>query len=95
MLPLVPLIHLPGKMSKHLGEMKVGESVAFKGPIPKYPYTPNTKKEIGMVAGGEHHLGAHLGCSTVWRCAAAEACREASADRVWAVQLARCMSRGV
>lgn len=40
-------------MSKHLGELKVGESVAFKGPIPKYPYTANTKKEIGMVAGGE------------------------------------------
>lgn len=40
-------------MSKHLGELKVGDSVAFKGPIPKYPYVANSKKEIGMVAGGE------------------------------------------
>lgn len=42
-----------GKMSKFLGELQVGDAVAFKGPIPKYPYTPNSKKEIGMVAGGE------------------------------------------
>lgn len=62
---LVVYTHLPGKMSKHLGELKVGESVAFKGPIPKYPYSPNTKKEIGMVAGGEQ---AELHCSmeVVW-----------------------------
>lgn len=51
-LDLVIKSYPTGKMSKHLGEMKVGESVAFKGPIPKYPYTPNAKKEIGMVAGG-------------------------------------------
>lgn len=60
--PYLPAMHMPGKMSKHLGEMKVGESVAFKGPIPKYPYTPNAKKEIGMVAGGEQP---GLGCSTL------------------------------
>jgi NAD(P)H-flavin reductase len=77
-------MHLPGKMSKHLGEMKVGESVAFKGPIPKYPYSPNTKKEIGMVAGGEQ---AGMGCSTLWHChtvwqLCAEACRGISANRV-------------
>jgi hypothetical protein len=48
--------HCAGKMSKHLGDLKVGESVAFKGPIPKYPYTANTKKEIGMVAGGKAPL---------------------------------------
>lgn len=42
-----------GKMSKFLGELQVGDAVAFKGPIHKYPYSPNSKKEIGMVAGGE------------------------------------------
>jgi cytochrome-b5 reductase len=51
-LDLVIKAYPTGKMSKHLGDLKVGESVAFKGPIPKYPYTANTKKEIGMVAGG-------------------------------------------
>jgi hypothetical protein len=40
-------------MSKFLGDLAVGDSVAFKGPIPKYPYSANSKKEIGMVAGGE------------------------------------------
>jgi len=24
----------------------------MKGPIPKYPYQPNIKKNIGMIAGG-------------------------------------------
>ena len=47
------LLLSPGLMSKYLGDLKVGDSVAFKGPIPKYPYTANTKKEIGMIAGGE------------------------------------------
>lgn len=31
---------------------QVGEALAFKGPIMKYPYSANTKKEIGMIAGG-------------------------------------------
>jgi hypothetical protein len=47
------VVIVPGKMSKFLGELKVGDAVAFKGPIPKYPYKANSKKEIGMVAGGE------------------------------------------
>lgn len=50
-------VPLTGKMSKFLGELQVGDAVAFKGPIPKYPYTPNSKKEIGMVAGGEQQRG--------------------------------------
>jgi hypothetical protein len=31
--------------------VQVGESLAFKGPIMKYPYSANVKKEIGMIAG--------------------------------------------
>jgi hypothetical protein len=31
--------------------LQVGESLAFKGPIMKYPYSANIKKEIGMIAG--------------------------------------------
>jgi len=30
----------------------VGDTLAFKGPLPKYKYAPNIKKEIGMIAGG-------------------------------------------
>jgi cytochrome-b5 reductase len=39
-------------MSKHLGELKVGDTLDFKGPLPKYPYKANTKKHVGMIAGG-------------------------------------------
>ena len=38
-----------GKMSKHMGELQVGDSLEIKGPIPKLPYTPNMKQKIGMV----------------------------------------------
>lgn len=51
-LDLVIKAYPTGVMSKYLGELKVGDAVAFKGPIPKYPYKANTKKEIGMIAGG-------------------------------------------
>lgn len=51
-LDLVIKAYPAGKMSKFLGDLSVGDSVAFKGPIPKYPYSANSKKEIGMVAGG-------------------------------------------
>merc|ERR1712070_340332 len=32
--------------------LKAGDSVEVKGPFPKLPYSPNMKKNIGMVAGG-------------------------------------------
>uniref|UniRef100_A0A383W2U1 NADH-cytochrome b5 reductase n=1 Tax=Tetradesmus obliquus TaxID=3088 RepID=A0A383W2U1_TETOB len=51
-LDLVIKAYAQGKMSKHMGELKVGDSLAFKGPIMKYPYSANTKKAIGMIAGG-------------------------------------------
>jgi len=41
-----------GKLSKHFSTLKVGDKLAFKGPIPKLAYKPNMKKEIGMIAGG-------------------------------------------
>jgi len=41
-----------GKISKFMGELKVGDSLSFKGPNKKIPITPNMKKNIGMVAGG-------------------------------------------
>jgi len=41
-----------GKLSKHIGHLKVGDKLQFKGPKPKLAYSPNMKKEIAAVAGG-------------------------------------------
>ncbi|KXZ46595.1 hypothetical protein GPECTOR_42g806 [Gonium pectorale] len=49
---LVVKVYEKGVMSKHIDSLKVGDTLEMKGPIPKYPYQPNLKKHIGMVAGG-------------------------------------------
>ncbi|EIE21212.1 cytochrome-b5 reductase like protein [Coccomyxa subellipsoidea C-169] len=41
-----------GKMSKHIVNLNVGDSLECKGPISKLRYKPNMKKKIGMIAGG-------------------------------------------
>ncbi|KAK9902007.1 hypothetical protein WJX75_001000 [Coccomyxa subellipsoidea] len=41
-----------GKMSKHIVNLNVGDSLECKGPISKLPYKPNMKKNVGMIAGG-------------------------------------------
>mgnify|MGYP001068988252 CR=1 FL=1 len=41
-----------GTMSKHLCNLKVGDSVDVKGPLPKYKYTPNEVKKVTLIAGG-------------------------------------------
>ncbi|CAF0811298.1 unnamed protein product [Adineta ricciae] len=41
-----------GVMSKHVHEMKKGDSIEIKGPIPKYPYEPNKFQQLGLIAGG-------------------------------------------
>lgn len=51
-LDLLVKVYPEGKMSKYIGDMKVGDVLEMKGPIPKYPYRPCEKKEIGMIAGG-------------------------------------------
>lgn len=51
-LDLVIKAYPEGKMSRHLGDMKVGDTLDFKGPIVKFPYEANALSEIGMVAGG-------------------------------------------
>lgn len=51
-LDLAVKVYPKGTMSKHFGELKVGDTLEMKGPIQKYPYQPNIKKHIGMVAGG-------------------------------------------
>mmetsp|Transcript_28310 Transcript_28310/g.76462 ORF Transcript_28310/g.76462 Transcript_28310/m.76462 type:complete len:320 (-) Transcript_28310:580-1539(-) len=51
-LDLIVKVYPTGKMSKFIGDLKVGDTLEMKGPINKYPYAPNIKKNIGMVAGG-------------------------------------------
>ncbi|KAJ4952132.1 hypothetical protein NE237_028964 [Protea cynaroides] len=41
-----------GKMSQYLESLKPGDVLEVKGPIAKLRYTPNMKKNIGMIAGG-------------------------------------------
>jgi cytochrome-b5 reductase len=39
-------------MSEHLHSMTPGQRLDFKGPIPKYPWTPNKHTHITLIAGG-------------------------------------------
>jgi len=41
-----------GNASRHLTDLKVGDSVDVKGPIEKLKYVPNMKKNLYMIAGG-------------------------------------------
>ncbi|KAI8391668.1 uncharacterized protein BYT42DRAFT_557655 [Radiomyces spectabilis] len=41
-----------GNISKLFGELKVGDSVAVRGPKGNFNYTPNLVKSFGMIAGG-------------------------------------------
>ncbi|UJR26043.1 hypothetical protein I4U23_007389 [Adineta vaga] len=41
-----------GLMSKHVHEMKKGDTIEIKGPIPKYPYEANKFEKLALIAGG-------------------------------------------
>ncbi|CAO3686785.1 unnamed protein product [Rhizopus stolonifer] len=41
-----------GKLTPILFDMKVGDTLEFKGPIPKYNWEKDQKANVGMVAGG-------------------------------------------
>ncbi|CAH9102938.1 unnamed protein product [Cuscuta epithymum] len=45
-------VYPEGKMSQHFASLKPGDKVEVKGPIEKLRYSPNMKKQIGMIAGG-------------------------------------------
>lgn len=45
--------HYPnGPMSEHLHSMNPGQMLDMKGPLPKYPWSPNKHEHIALVAGG-------------------------------------------
>ncbi|RFU26768.1 hypothetical protein B7463_g9569, partial [Scytalidium lignicola] len=41
-----------GKMSVHFHDLSPGDHLDFKGPIPKYPWSPNKHDHIALIAGG-------------------------------------------
>ncbi|KAF5095429.1 hypothetical protein DV451_004663 [Geotrichum candidum] len=41
-----------GKFGNHIFGLSKGDAVSFKGPIPKYPWTPNKHDQIGLIGGG-------------------------------------------
>lgn len=41
-----------GPMSTHMHDMVPGQRLDFKGPLPKYQWTPNKHEHIALVAGG-------------------------------------------
>ncbi|KAI1103423.1 ferredoxin reductase-like protein [Jackrogersella minutella] len=41
-----------GPMSTHIHDMKPGQRLDFKGPLPKYAWTPNKHEHIALIAGG-------------------------------------------
>lgn len=41
-----------GPMSQHLHSLKLGDTLSFKGPIPKYPWAPNKHRHVTLIAGG-------------------------------------------
>ena len=41
-----------GAMTNHVHNLKPGQTISIKGPIPKFPYKANEFEHIGMVAGG-------------------------------------------
>ena len=41
-----------GPMSEHVHSMQVGDKLEMKGPIPKYPWSPNKHSHIALIAGG-------------------------------------------
>eukprot|EP00752_Nemacystus_decipiens_P008341 g7455.t1 len=49
---LVIKVYPDGNVSSHMFNLKVGDMVEVKGPFPKFNYSANVKKEIGMIAGG-------------------------------------------
>jgi cytochrome-b5 reductase len=53
-----------GPMSEHIFDMKPGETLDMKGPIPKYPWSANKHNHIALIAGG-------TGITPMWQLARA------------------------
>ncbi|KAI8372745.1 uncharacterized protein BYT42DRAFT_577860 [Radiomyces spectabilis] len=45
-------VYPDGKMSKHIHDMKIGDELEIKGPIPKFNWESSNVENVGMIAGG-------------------------------------------
>lgn len=54
-------------MSTHMHNMKPGESLDIKGPIPKYPLTENKHDHVCLIAGGTGITPMHQICRKIFR----------------------------
>ena len=55
-----------GPMSTHLHDLQPGEMLSFKGPIPKYPLTPNKHNHVALIAGGTGITPMHQLCRAIF-----------------------------
>ncbi|OCT47740.1 NADH-cytochrome b5 reductase 2 [Cladophialophora carrionii] len=51
-LELLVKVYPKGPMSEHIHGLKEGDTLSFKGPIPKYPWSPNKHSHITLISGG-------------------------------------------
>ena len=51
-LDLLVKVYPNGPMSEHIHALKPGDSLSFKGPLPKYSWTANKHTHISLIAGG-------------------------------------------
>ncbi|OAA68193.1 Riboflavin synthase-like beta-barrel [Niveomyces insectorum RCEF 264] len=61
-----------GPMSTHIHALRPGDTLDFKGPIVKYPWTPNKHDHIALVAGGTGITPMYQLIRTIFRDPAAE-----------------------
>lgn len=49
---LVIKVYPAGKMSRHVDSLRIGDSIAVKGPKGRFKYATNMKRALGMICGG-------------------------------------------
>lgn len=55
-----------GPMSTHIHNLKPGDKLEFKGPLPKYPWSPNKHEHIALLAGGTGITPMYQLCRTIF-----------------------------
>lgn len=48
---MIVKVYPEGKMSKHIHNLKPGDTLDMKGPIPKYNWDEGKVENVGMIAG--------------------------------------------
>lgn len=56
-----------GAMSTHIHDMVPGQRLDFKGPLPKYAWSPNKHNHIALIAGGTGITPMHQLCRAIFK----------------------------